>query len=155
MKTCTKCGETKKPEAFFVRNASPDGRTPRCKECLKEGARANTTRWRKNNPDRVRELARGHWHRNLEACRERGRRNHAAMRNKEGWKKHAADKAKQERARLVDSYVKQVLCVGTPLRAGDIPLELVELKREQLRLQRLAKQMEQAATKATTQENEE
>lgn len=38
MKICTKCKISKSLEEFMKRNASKDGRSPRCKVCLKEGA---------------------------------------------------------------------------------------------------------------------
>ena len=48
MKTCTRCGEHKPPEGFQIRNASKDGLTASCKECLK-----TYDRMRANLPHRV------------------------------------------------------------------------------------------------------
>jgi len=48
MKTCTKCGFTKKLDEFHIRVYSPDGRETRCKECL---SKKNSV-WAKENPEK-------------------------------------------------------------------------------------------------------
>lgn len=42
---------------------------------------------------------------------------------------------------LSDSYIRKLLCRGTRLCAEQIPQELVEAKREQLKISRLCKQL--------------
>lgn len=85
----------------------------------------------------------GHGHRNCKACvrrfnPRRGKRaTTAANRRKAKVAWHA-----RQREALSPSYVAKVM--GIPPDA--IPQDLLALKREQLRLQRLAKEMQQAAT---------
>ena len=49
-------------------------------------------------------------------------------------------------ADLADSYVKYTLTKNTPLRAKDIPQELVEFKRQQILLHRTIKEIQKCKT---------
>lgn len=65
MKICTKCLLPRSLAAFSARKASPDGLSPKCKQCAKaydklwsaanpDKTRANQVRWRSANPDKKR-----------------------------------------------------------------------------------------------------
>lgn len=54
MKTCRKCGKEKPLDQFYNHPSSTDGKQSRCKLCTKEGA----TQWRKDNPERFKEISR-------------------------------------------------------------------------------------------------
>lgn len=63
MKRCTGCGQEKKLEEFHRRRASKDGREHSCKACRhsyylanRERMNAQSTAWRKENPERWREI---------------------------------------------------------------------------------------------------
>ena len=69
MKICIKCKEEKEESEFYKRSKAYDGLTPRCKVCAwvvtrsarnknKEKYLQNLYLWRKNNPERVKELMR-------------------------------------------------------------------------------------------------
>lgn len=49
---CSKCGAEKPSGDFYRKASSPTGLQPQCKECSRESNRA----WRKENPERRREL---------------------------------------------------------------------------------------------------
>jgi hypothetical protein len=68
-KTCTKCKEEKPFEAFYKNTNYKDGHRSQCKNCQKQQRsnwckqnreRSNTyqTNWRKNNPEKVKEIQR-------------------------------------------------------------------------------------------------
>lgn len=68
--SCTKCARDLPPEAFHVRNASPNGRTTRCIECVNADRRARmqaSPELRALRAQRNRE----YWQRNPEKLRER------------------------------------------------------------------------------------
>jgi 5-methylcytosine-specific restriction endonuclease McrA len=54
MKTCTKCGEIKPLDAFGVDNSKPDRLSIYCRPCKNSKVAA----WRRENPERTRELGR-------------------------------------------------------------------------------------------------
>lgn len=77
VKTCTKCGASKPPDAFWNDRTRADGKFPQCRDCQKgrtvdveankqrsaawreanpERARENVAAWKRRNPDRVRVL---------------------------------------------------------------------------------------------------
>jgi hypothetical protein len=53
-KRCTKCGETKPLEAFYVASHAPDGRYPSCSACKLAASRARY--WKSHTPDPRRAL---------------------------------------------------------------------------------------------------
>ena len=60
---------------------------------------------------------------------------------------------KRQKRRIADlsnTYVKSLLCSASELSAGQIPTNLVSMKREQLTLARIAKQLKKAANETIT-----
>lgn len=100
-KRCTGCAIVKPLEEFHRDRNKPDGRRPRCKECISEHVRADRKRytertraWRAANPDRARENARKHHAENRDRLNEQ-RRARRQERPHEDWE---ADYRKRSRA---------------------------------------------------------
>lgn len=85
-----------------------------------ERVRLLSKKWRKEHPEYRREVKRRYYGAHPEKKREAVKRSH-----------------RRTRANLSDGYVRSVLTEGSALRAADIPNELVELKRCQLKIHRL------------------
>lgn len=106
-----------------------------------ESARRRVAEWAKQHPrqERQRRPATG-----------RNKANCARLRRE--WVARNADRVRESgRSReaigcetLSDSYVKSTLVQGTSLSRQEIPPELVEFKREQLRLRRLSRDLKKA-----------
>jgi phage gp36-like protein len=140
MKTCSKCGETKVLDAFYRSKTGVSGRHSYCKACgiayakerwptvyakNKDQMLARAAEWQRANPDRYKKRL-GEWvAKNREHVREA--------------KKQSTKKGVDE---LIDGYVAG--CIGLPL--SQIPRNVLEMKREQLSLQRLTKQLKQELT---------
>ena len=129
-----------------------------------DAAREKVSKWRRNNPDKAKEIRRKarvkHITKYRKANREymkkfraenpdvaRQRDRDYKDRNREALKEKAKDyyernreriavKCKHEVDELADHYVKCVLCSRSPLVHNDIPEQLVETKREHIRLRR-------------------
>jgi len=129
VKTCKKCGESKGLDAF-------SGARSECKAC----AAKCLAKWRAENPEKERASAAKYRAENPEKVRAR-----VAKYRAENPEKVRAIKAKC-RASLTDGYIADLL----DLPAKKVPPQLIELKREQILLQRLAKEMKQEATKEPT-----
>jgi len=144
VKTCKKCGESKGLDAF-------SGARSECKAC----AAKCTAKWRDENPEKDRARYAKYRAENPEKVRaskakcraenpEKERARHAKY-HAENVEKVRASKAKC-RASLNDGYIAELL----RLPAKKAPPQLIELKREQILLHRLAKEMKQEATKEPT-----
>jgi hypothetical protein len=153
---CIGCGIVKALDCFYIKRES--GRPySRCKECHKlltyawkerhpEKAKAINVAAQARRRDKNQDYHRGRYWADPERARERMR---AYCATDEG-KQARAEKAKLERARLSDHYLRQTLRASEPhISASDIPQRVVELKREQLRLHRLAKEMQQQVANQT------
>ena len=134
-KTCTKCGVWKGLGEFHTDKQMRDGRRSSCRKCNSEkcrkwrgtlkgrqsesiqtAARVRARRWAEENPGRT------------QARSKQWRAAHP-----EAWK----ETYQQGRDLLADRYLKKVL------GGGEIPSELVKLKREQLQLHRLLRDFKQ------------
>lgn len=147
-KTCSNCGEMKPSAASFA------ARGNQCKACLAAYARDR----RRKNPERARADSAAARRKRLAAdpggVREYTRQRNAEWRaaNPERWKESNKRLHKLWSDNLARSYVLSQLLRGDgSLEDSKVPEELIELKREQLRLHRLAKELKQAATKAKDQ----
>ena len=140
------------------------GHSP-CKPC----ASVKAAMWRADNPELYREqLLKVYPSQRAESRRSRRAANLCEVqakeraRSKRRWENPTEDmKAKARGAAnkaalvLSDSYVKSRLQAGVALSPGQsIPGSLIELKREQLRLHRLANEMKQAINQRKETENE-
>lgn len=93
MKQCTKCNEWKKEAAFYKEKKGKNGLRSKCKSCSildfkryyntnKEEMNKKSIEYKKNNPDRIRAIARNWRKINIENCRAYGRKNYQKHRAK-------------------------------------------------------------------------
>lgn len=153
-KKCSKCGEVKGLGEFHVRPESNDGRRGTCKECHRSMRRA----WYADNIDRERQVRAAAAIEKYRADPEKGRAQQRAWRlaNRDAMSRRYRDvyaknrdalieRCRLMRARLDSSYVMQTL----RLKAADrkeAPPALIALKREQLAIKRMARELKKAAT---------
>ena len=64
------------------------------------------------------------------------------QRNQESIRKQKLKDYYRSKKDLADSYIKRCLCAGINLRHADIPVELIAVKREQIKMKRLMKGLE-------------
>lgn len=169
-KKCSKCGEVKGLGEFGKHAARKDGMNTRCKQCNRDAA----TAYRTANLELVRakdrariaamtpEQKREKWNRWADANREHVRAYSREMARKLYAAKPDAYRAlakrwrddnreltqamsRASRTNLSRGYVATLL--GMP--ASDTPPELIALKREQLAIKRMARELKKAATKPT------
>lgn len=114
---------------------------------LKNNARRKA--WHKNNKERAMAYAKAYRIANRKQLREyqdgyRKTNRKRLVAEKEQWAKENREliyKRKAERRdMLTDSYIREILSLRSPLSAKDIPQELIEVKRSQLKLLRLTKE---------------
>jgi hypothetical protein len=119
MKKCRTCEEEKPATEFYKLTKSKDGLNGQCKGCYN----ARIRKWRKDNPEK-----------------------RAAFKKK--WRAENPDKvnAMQRRAdknnadRLTDGYVRNKIVQGIEgLDHSDVPDIMVELKRNEIKIERLIK----------------
>lgn len=111
------------------------------REANREKVRENHRKYREANREKIREIQRKYCEENPEKVRETHRRYCEA--NREKILKQSRKWARKSRARLTDRYIKHILTDRSSLKFEDIPQELVEAKRELLRLERYLKTGEQ------------
>lgn len=127
MKRCSKCGQVKALDEFHRFVHSKDGRKPHCAICNTKAANQFAAENKAASTEKKME-----WYRRQpEDYRKRRERAWNAKRG----------------ATLPDSYV--ATCVArTAFSASLVPKDVIEMKREQLSLRRLAEVMQQAANEA-------
>lgn len=110
--------------------------------------------WKKSNPDKVRDLRRRYYIKNkdnilrkrkiyVQNNRDKISETNRAYREKNRLKIriNKRKKTKYVVQSLSNSYVKEILTHYTTLRSSDIPLELVAIKRQQILIDRLLREM--------------
>ena len=134
VKTCAKCGETKQAGQFRTRRAT-------CKPCQAEYDRQyyaenrdKAREYRTENRDKIAERQRQYRAENRDKIAEYHLQYYSENRDKK------AEYLRQYRAALPDACVAQEIKRGTTLTRADIPPELLEAKRLQLKLKRLARE---------------
>ncbi|MCK6401286.1 MAG: hypothetical protein L6Q74_05150 [Sphaerotilus natans subsp. sulfidivorans] len=167
MKTCTKCGETKERAAFHAHARSPDGLQTWCKACRSAHAKATydpakASAYNTAHKDEIRARKHAYLQENREKERERIKRWARANPDKaHAIKRRYAEKhgdrdllrLKQfvaenpeckniRRKELRDAYVAYVMTRRSKLlKPEDIPQDLIDLKRQQLKLLRELKEI--------------
>lgn len=145
MKTCTKCGECKSPDDFYRRAKSPDGLAYMCKPCVYACAAHPLVRARKNERRRGDEVT-------LAKQRAYKAANRPALNiARADWERRNPEKSAAMRKtdsrrrvdRLTDWYVVLCLKQNSGLERRDIPPPLIEAKRLQLQIKRLANQTQE------------
>lgn len=128
-KVCTRCGEAKLLTEFYADTRYVGGYVHTCKPCY---ARRHAA-WVSKNKDRVRALSKKHYDRTPPELRNQAARAYA----------------EKDRLTLSDSYVKKALVQGSALKWRDVTPEMVEMKRHQLFLNRLARKLKKAANESS------
>ena len=142
MKTCTKCGETKELSEFYADKSKKDEKRARCKKCDSpcqrnrrienlEKFRAREAKMRAENPEKFR-VRQSKWRaENPEKQKARDAK----------WRAENPEKvlstAAKSRQNLTPSYIANVMHISV----NACPPELLELKRHQLEMHRLTKQL--------------
>jgi hypothetical protein len=145
-KTCTKCKECKPITEFTLNSSFKDGRTYNCKECLRlyfvkrnntpegklklkernERRKEYHTKYKKENRDKANVSVRLHRANNLEQTR-----------------LYEKQKSKSNTITLSDKYIKNLLRVNGKFMKGiNVPKEIIELKRIQIKTHRLCLQLQ-------------
>jgi hypothetical protein len=119
MKRCNTCKQEKARTDFYKLKTSKDGLNGQCKECYS----ARIKKWRKDNPEK-RTAHKKKWRAdNPEKVN--------AMQRRAG---------KNDAANLTDGYVrKKIVQAVDGLTAEDIPDIMVELKRNEIKIERILK----------------
>lgn len=123
-KSCRLCGAELPLSEFWRSPRNAGGFSTSCKPCSK----MQHASWVERNKDKVRALARKHYERTPSEKRNKYARSVQAL----------------CRERLSDSYVKKAIVQGSSLRYSDVTPEMVELKRQQLLINRLARKLKEA-----------
>lgn len=143
-KSCSKCGEVRFFSEFVGRSDRKDGCGAECKLCRNARARAAWAR----NPEYYREK-----HKQkvsdpkYKAISEKWRNENRDHINKNQKKYRKVNpemtKAMSQRFRdeLSDSYIKHLMTRGTPLHPSDVPADMVELHRINLKIKRKIKEL--------------
>jgi len=110
-------------------------------------------RWRINNLDKVKEQEKKYYLKYkengkmvLDGRKYRARKKNDPIRSAKT-REYFREVAKQRRENLTDIYIKSTLVLDTNLKHSDIPQELVELQRKQLKLKRDAKKQKENNSK--------
>lgn len=127
-KACLSCAQLLPLSCFSTQPGRIDGRRSRCRLCEGPWRAEMAARRRQAKPDEIRNQARQWRAANAEKLAARIRQIRAG-----------------ERAGLSDAYVKRLLTEREAvLKPSHVPTDLVEIKRQQLVLVRLARQIRQA-----------
>lgn len=143
MKTCKKCLQPKALACFYSCKGNNDGLHGACKACMG----ATNKQWRVENKDAVRKYKRENHERILQRDREWVAKNIEKVREvARAWCAANPEKINQyhsaRRDTLGRSYVIRIIAGrNSGLKANQIPRELIEVKREHLRLVRLLREL--------------
>ena len=135
-KTCSKCSETKPLTMFYKRSRNKDGYDGYCKACKNDFIR----NYRQKYPDKYKEKVKK-WNdkvsisiKNDPVAKKEHRERLAKWRKSEKGKAVFRSKKKKQVDNLSDVYVKKLLARGTSFTHGDIPQDLVEMKKVKLKI---------------------
>lgn len=162
-KKCVRCNVDQSLVEFFRDKRQYDGYHRDCKSCSK----ARSVAWKLKNKERNKKTLATYYATHRDAALERSRRRYQekkidhiakcrewAVKHpdevksiKQRWKATHPEQVRQYVEQLSDSYVRALIRAGGA--AINAPPELIELKREQLILWRLARELKQAATKGS------
>ena len=134
-KKCSKCGEVKGLAEFGKHSITRSGLRDRCKVCNREYAAS----WRKENPKKAAKKD-AEWARN-----NRDKRVVICTKYREANRSQISQSEKARKNKISDGYAAQLI----GLRISIAPPELLALKREQLAIKRMARELKKAATKPT------
>ena len=112
MKQCSRCKVLKNIDEFYKDKNKLDGRKYNCKQCANE----MTSNWRKNNPDKYKQIC------TTERTEELAHKSKMRSRN--------------HRTNLTDTYIRDLMTMNTDLNPQDIPIEMVKIWKINLKLKR-------------------
>jgi len=149
MKRCPRCRETK-PMAEFYRNKSRhNGRGEYCKICTKilinnsrsspkakKKAKVYAKTYRRSEEGKAAIKA----YTNTKAFKAKSVVNSRRYSSTEKGKSKARKRLKTYTENLTDGYIKKVLLGGRPVSSMNIPIKLIETKREQIKIKRYLKE---------------
>jgi hypothetical protein len=161
-KKCSKCGEVKGLGEFFADRTKKDGLRPSCKVCTikkcdeyraknPEKARAQRAAWAAANRTKANSSS-------LASARKRGyaaqrkwqRHNSEAIQQAAAkWREANPEKVRAKNARSQERLPRARVASMLKMRVDEAPPELIALKREQLAIKRMARELKKAATKPT------
>ncbi len=148
MKTCTKCKVSKVREEFNAKRASKDGLYPWCKQCVSQDRKDNRerenacwARWAKSNPDRIKAHVEKNKEKRALSSKKWKRENKAKVNdNSKKWRANNKEKRKgiekKSRENMSDSLIISMIVKYTKIAREDVPPELIDLKRVQLKITR-------------------
>lgn len=158
-KRCSKCGEVKTLDCFYLSKTGSLGRHAYCKECAaayakkrhpevyastRQTAIERAVRWQTENKERYRERYAA-WYAASPTAREKKRDYERLRAAKPSTRSRAQITNLALRERLNDSYIKSVMVAnGWFSRHAEVPSELIALKREQLAIKRMARELKKA-----------
>ena len=141
-KTCTKCGEVKALDEFSKRR---EGLRAACKSCIS----IQSSEYRELNREKIRNLMKIHNAKNKIKKAEFARRDNALhprkyYSNTVAWQKNNKGKVKESALRKAADLTDCYVCNQLGIHVSDCPADLIEIKREQIQIHRLTKQLNQA-----------
>jgi len=146
MKKCTKCGIEKPLSEFGKDSHQKSGLKPRCKECIERVRRKK--KFEIEQDKRTKGICKTCGNRfylrrlNYIFCSAYCYRKHYRLKNKSDIKVKKKAAKSIETKLLKDNYIKKALCDRSKiLKYKDITPEMVELKRIQIQIKRLIKQI--------------
>ena len=125
MKRCPGCGAVKPTTGFYRDRASASGISTRCSECVK----AETTAYRRANPDKAAEATRRWWLANREYVNAYNRR----------WAAANPERAREQDRRYALKHRAEIIArvkawgAANPVRARDLRLGVLKRYRERLK----------------------
>lgn len=155
-KTCNKCFQEKKVSQFDLNRCV-------CTSCRKEQKRQyykqninycieQSLQRHEKNKDRRKEQMRQRHETNKDRDNEQNRQRYEQ--NKDYFGALSKERCRQYRENLTDGYIRTYLKSDTGFAPHDITPEIIEAKREQLRLHRLVVQLQHAIIEVETTEKE-
>lgn len=137
-KKCSKCGEEKDLIYFRKDRRKKDGLYVWCKKCSSE----NNVKWQRENREKQRQFLKTYREKNkekIEASKKKLNEKYKILRklNPQMFKERDRKARRIKVETLSDDYVKQLLCLK------DATPELIELKRNQVLIHRITKQLKQ------------
>lgn len=123
----------------------------KCRQCLAKWHKTHYERnrekvlkkceeYRKENPEKVKQMKKDWWKENLRFKREWRRKDKIA--NPQKYKKYEYERV----VNLTDGYIKKILVKRTTLSCRDIPQEMIKAKRNLLQIKRIARNFQSKLT---------
>jgi len=149
MKACLKCGVKKSLDSFYSDVVREDKKSPYCKDCHRERKRLAKLA----NPEKISAQKHASYLRHVDTKKRYDKLYHVAHKEKKNaqskvWKNNNKDKYNQRcnmlhrrhRENLEDEYIKTLLMGSAiAMKRGDIPQELIEIKRLTILIKRRVK----------------